>query len=67
MKPGIKTSEFWLTLLAQVLAIVLGVSAQLPETPWMRVIAIMASAGTSVLSVLGYTVSRTILKKSIFP
>jgi hypothetical protein len=56
MKPGYKTTEFWLTLLAVVLAAVLPFVGDYP--PVAQVIGV----GLSVLAALGYTSARTTTK-----
>ena len=59
VKPGYKTTEFWLSALATVVGILLG-SGVIPETgATMQIIGFIAAA----LSALGYTVSRAIVKK----
>lgn len=58
-KPGWKTSEFWLSLAAVVVAAVLG-SGLLPEgSPW----AVGLGIAAAVLASLGYTAARTALKR----
>ena len=59
IKPGYKTSEFWLSAGATVVGLVIA-SGALPETGvWGKVIALLAAA----LTALGYTVSRGMAKK----
>lgn len=58
MKPGYKTSEFWLTLIAAVLAAVLPFVGDYPP------IAQAIGIGLSVLAALGYTSSRTSVKNN---
>ena len=58
MKPGYKTTEFWLSLLAIVLASVLPYLGDYP--PVAQAIGI----GLSILAALGYTTSRTSIKNN---
>lgn len=69
MKPGIKTTEFWLTALVTVLGIVgptllsiYGSEAAFPQ--WAKTASILAGAMMSVLATLGYNRSRAALKSS---
>lgn len=56
--PGWKTTEFWLSLLAAVVGIVMA-SGIIPATStWEKIVGIVAS----VLSALGYQVMRTSVK-----
>jgi len=57
MKPGYKTTEFWLTTAATLLGLLLasGVLDDLAATHWA--VKAAAAAG-SLLAALGYTVSR---------
>ena len=60
MKPGYRSTEFWLALFAQLLAAFLAAGV-LPETHMaVKVAAFIAAA----LAALGYTASRTALKKA---
>ena len=59
IKEGKYTSEFWLTLLAQVLGSLVA-SGMLPQSHWASQI---AGVLLMVLSAAGYTWSRTALKK----
>lgn len=57
-KPGYKTTEFWLSLVAVLIGALAG-SGIVPESgPWAQVIGLV----TAVLGSLGYTVSRGIAK-----
>lgn len=59
VKPGYKTTEFWLSLAAILVGAVVS-SGIVPETgPYAQVVGLI----TSVLGGLGYTVSRTMIKK----
>ena len=59
VKPGYKTSEFWLTCLATLVGMAIA-SGMVPETGvWPRVVALVTAALTS----MGYTVSRGMAKK----
>lgn len=58
MKPGWKTTEFWLSLAAMLVGAVVA-SGVVPEAgPWSQVVGIIAG----VLGALGYTVSRGFAK-----
>lgn len=69
MKPGYKTSEFYLTIIAQVLSLlaVVGVINAGDVQPMYQVIGEMIAAGVVVLAgawqVVSYIKSRTELKK----
>lgn len=56
-KPGYKTTEFWLSLLAVVLPVVMPLLADYP------VAVQVAGMVVSVLAALGYSKDRTSLKK----
>lgn len=58
-KPGYKTSEFWLSLAAALLGAALTAGLFPDTSPWAKILGVFAS----VLSALGYTVSRSIVKK----
>jgi len=57
-KPGVKTTEFWLTLLAQVVAIVGMIAGAVQNEKWIAIVGIAAS----VLGKLGYDASRAKVK-----
>ena len=58
MKPGWKTTEFWLSLVAVLVGAVVA-SGVVPETgPWSQVIGIVST----VLGALGYSVTRGFAK-----
>lgn len=59
MKPGYKTTEFWLSLIAVVLA------AILPLVGDYQPVAQLVGLGLSVLAALGYTTARTSVKNTI--
>ena len=64
-KPGIKTSEFWLTLGAQLLsALAVGLGQASPSVG-VQIASIFAGAATSVLSLFGYQSSRAKVKSAI--
>lgn len=56
VKPGWKTSEFWLTLIAVVL------TALLPYFDNSSTVAQTVSVFLAILAALGYTAARTIVK-----
>jgi hypothetical protein len=58
-KPGYKTSEFWLTLVATILGFVFASGAVPDAGIYGQVLGFAAT----ILSSLGYTVSRTMVKK----
>ena len=58
MKPGIKTTEFWVNLIAIIAGIVMSV---LPETHVAVKIAGLVLAG---IGSLGYTINRATVKKA---
>lgn len=60
MKPGLKTSELYLTALAIILTDLLGSGLLVP----VPTIATTVSLVVSVLAALGYTAARTSLKKA---
>ena len=57
-KPGYKTTEFWLTVAAALSGSVM--AAGLPEEHW---VVKLAGQATAILSVLGYTVARSLVKR----
>lgn len=60
MKPGYKTTEFWLSLAAVLVGVFLA-SGIIPESgPWAQVIGVISG----VLGAMGYSVSRGIAKSS---
>jgi hypothetical protein len=59
VKPGYKTSEFWLTAGATMIGLAIA-SGVIPETGvWPKVVALVTAAFTA----MGYTVSRGMAKK----
>lgn len=58
MKPGVKTTEFWLSLIAAVLAAILPFVGDYPP------IAQAVGIGLSILTALGYTAARTSVKNN---
>lgn len=59
MKPGWKTSEYWLALVAQIVGAVLA-SGAVTNVIALQVLGVAAS----LLAGLGYTVSRTMVKSA---
>lgn len=57
-KPGYKTTEFWLTLIANLIGVTLASGLVLPETQLGQGLGL----ATVVLSNLGYTVNRSVVK-----
>lgn len=62
MKPGYRTSEFWLKIVALVLTALYASGVMTGKTP----LAIAGIAAT-ILGSLGYTVSRTLVKAKAEP
>lgn len=61
IKPGYKSSEFYLSLVAMIMGILL-TSGIIPETgPWSQVVGIICT----VLSAFGYSVSRSKAKTPV--
>jgi hypothetical protein len=58
IKNGWKTTEFWLTLLANVVGVLLMTNVIPTESPWIKV----ATVVSMVLANLGYTYSRGLVK-----
>lgn len=58
MKPGYKTSEFWLSLIAAVLAALVPFVGDYPP------VAQAVGIGLSILAALGYTAARTSVKNN---
>jgi hypothetical protein len=58
MIPGVKTTEFWLTLVAVIVGAVLSSGLLIPASDWFR----FATFLTTVLAGFGYTAQRTALK-----
>ena len=59
MKPGYKTTEFWLSAAAQVVSAILA-SGAVSGPAWLQLLGV---AGT-ILNALGYTVTRGSVKKA---
>ncbi|HMG21730.1 MAG TPA: hypothetical protein VK607_10450 [Kofleriaceae bacterium] len=57
-KPGVATTEFWLSFAAVVLGAIMGAGI-LPETGWQVQ---LAGAALAALGALGYTASRGVVK-----
>jgi hypothetical protein len=62
-KPGYKTTEFWLTLLAMVLSMLFAAGVFGEQSTVYRVLEV----GAAVLAGLGYTVTRGGVKKAAKP
>jgi hypothetical protein len=60
MKPGYKTSEFWLSLAAMVVGALLASGILPADSTWLKLVG-MAS---SVLATIGYTGSRMVAKRT---
>lgn len=60
MKPGYKTTEFWLSAAATLVGGVVASGAVATDGPWNQVIALIASA----LVALGYTGARMSIKST---
>jgi len=60
-RPGYKTTEFWLSLLATLIGLLMASGAldQLPEDSW---IAKLIGGAVAVLAALGYTAGRAKVK-----
>lgn len=58
-KPGYKTTEFWLTVAAAVVGFLFASDAVAPDSTVEKVLGLAAM----VLTSLGYTISRTLVKK----
>ena len=60
MKPGYKTTEFWLSLVAVALGAVAASGVIPAESAWERVVGLIVSA----LAAIGYTGARLAVKKA---
>ncbi len=60
VKPGYKTTEFWLSAVATIVGLVLASGIVPSNGPWVQVTGLI----TGVLGALGYTVSRGNVKAS---
>jgi len=63
-KVGVKTSEFWLTLGAQVLSALAVGLGQMSPSVGVQIASIFAGAATSVLSLFGYQTARARVKSA---
>ena len=59
MKPGWRTTEFWLSLVASILGFAIASGVIPADSMWEKMVALLVS----VLATLGYQVTRTSLKK----
>lgn len=59
MKPGYKTTEFWLTLIATVVSALVATGLIGPDTQAAKIAAVI----TMVLASLGYTAARASIKR----
>jgi len=59
-KPGYKTTEFWLSLLAVLMGAVVASGVIPPQGPWSQVFGLL----TSLLTAAGYTASRGFTKST---
>lgn len=60
MKPGFKTTEFWLSLAATLLAFLMSSGLFVDGSTTMKLLGMAAG----VLATLGYTASRAIVKRA---
>lgn len=58
MKPGYRSTEFWLSLAAMLLGALMSSGLIESGSTWDKLVGI----GASILGALGYTVSRTLVK-----
>ena len=65
MKPGYKTTEFWVTLIAKVvsLLVILGVFTPEQASVTMKVVILLGGITGMVASAFGYSLSRGAAKK----
>lgn len=61
MTKGLKTSEFWLTLAAAIVAALVASGLFGAESIWLKALTALGS----ILAALGYTASRTYLKAKV--
>jgi hypothetical protein len=59
IKPGYKTTEFWLSSVAALVGILVASGAVADGTPLAKVVALI----TTTLTAMGYSISRGIAKK----
>ena len=60
MKPGYKTTEFWLAAVAQLIGLVLASGIIAPESSWDRI----AGLATAALATMGYSAARSTVKSA---
>jgi len=60
MKPGYKTTEFWLQLLAQLFGALMASGVLAADTPYAKLVGVVLM----VLGALGYTYQRGVVKIS---
>lgn len=59
VKSGWRSSEFWLSSVAVLMGVLLSSGLVPDASPWAKLVGVVAS----ILGALGYTVSRSIVKK----
>lgn len=60
VKPGVKTSEFWLILISIVLANILAVGLLPEDSVWAKVVVVAVNS----LAALGYGLERVMVKRN---
>jgi hypothetical protein len=58
-KPGVKTTEFWLTLVAMIVSTLAASGGLDPSSPVAKIVGLAAA----VLAAMGYSISRGIAKQ----
>ncbi|HEG42476.1 MAG TPA: hypothetical protein ENH94_00350 [Phycisphaerales bacterium] len=63
LKPGVKTTEFWLMLIAEIVGFVMasGLLSGDGDNVWVRIV----GGAVAVLAALGYSVNRSKLKRDV--
>lgn len=64
IKPGLLTTELWVSIAVAVTGIFLAIGKITPEqqAEWVRIAEVVAGAAIAILAALGYTRSRTQVK-----
>lgn len=62
MKPGYKTTEFWFTLVLQVIGVLVMLNVFTPEQ--QQTLEVLVGAVVAVLAAFGYSLSRGLAKSS---